>query len=1644
MSNKGGIAVRNYLPQLQGLSGSLVDLTKISEEDDHRFGPITLLKIPDSEAVIFYKQKQASDLEDHNRDILQAKERLKLNDPHILAMLDYTVDEGRSDGQKVYFVRGFYEYPNGDLMKEITMRRSIKKPFTSEYLFMLLADLACSGAFLQRQRMLHGDIRPKYITYNNALKKFQLMDRLGDPAPPHQTQQNNYITATDLYMSPVMYQNFCQNITKFKHNPYKSEAFSVGMVVLEAGLLACLRHLYDVSGFDKAALDACLKELELKYGKDGTKLVETLRKILTVEEAQRMDFLEINEFIKRSKLLAGIQRQASLEQSTKNYSRGTIENRDSTVQLSTSQLRTESAKQQPIERNPMHAATPHDLERETNTEGIDEGEEILIPQIPPQRIQQQRILQREEEELSFPPIQPKRIQQQRVNHRDEDVAASNAHHLQRPAASSQLYRPDNSAQSMSVQQQPTHSRSRSRAEASHQQEKDTANEYHEEAPINARVHRMGHDGCFVDGSGGDPNHQYQGNPNHIQAFNTQQYAGAYDQSYGNDQLADNNRSYNQSPAYDAHESFQAGRRSAYSSPHGNNHLDAAEEVPINSKVHYSGVDGNCSTSPHRDHQPTDSYGYQEPAHMAPRGVVSQAQHSNTYNEHYEETPINAKVHYSGVDGNCSTIQNQNYQQIGSMTYKQSAPSKMNQKSVAPKSKATPNQHAGNFEDQTEEVPINSKVHYAGVDGTCSTALHRDHQPTDSYGYQEPAHMAPRGVVSQAQNSNTYNEHYEETPINAKVHYSGVDGNCSTSPHRDHQPTDSYGYQESAHMAPRGVVSQAQHSNTYNEQHEEMPINAKVHYAGVDGTCGTDYQQGYNQQHIAYGHNYGFAGGDEQYEYEVKTEPLEKASATHIKPKAIALKSPATKPEESPTPPPEPQDPQSSHQFAKPSRASLDQVGKEERVIKDTVSGRNSVHRATDLHSKKSVDGILKNTAANQYQPEDSGTFAVSVAKEPSVKNVRIVEDPERARKSVDVVPRRESERPGVSSKIEASGKSSQLADSRRPDFDDSVQTGQPITQQDNRTTSRRSSPPISEAPKYSAKTDPPAPAGRISERAQSTEKKTGVFTETVTTTPGRAAGIAAVDRPDRSSVSARREAAMSTSDLQREERGTSPLKQPVERREAGVSTHPPAEAYPLPAQRSQQPQTQATGTSTSVRGAHSRQHSTDRREDWPQPALDQPRPASRAASTRDNQSDLRDPKRDGSNVARAESFRGRPQPLEPVQPRREGSVVALAPTEARAGSPVPSATSDYRRFAGDERAQAGNPGSALKGPKPQSPKSALHRHKPEFGSLQRRSEEPRKDPDFGTGWQQAGGWTDSPSKQATQPARREEEKMDQHPWADLPQASPTGVSKENRASSPIRVISSSDLEQRAAVSQRPQASVVPQQPLDPGQPLPKLSPTDIHFKPSPDPRISAQPPVSRVPAFAPADWNGGAVALGRRGRPSEIFELDGVEFRLGPDGRPEKIIIYGFPSHSDKSIERLRANSRPANIDQHFARDAFGAGAPFSNSTATLPSLQTAHFPSQHLPAPLSSRPQIVQALSTSSFTQPQASLLRGSRQGQASRTFRDSAHMKPKPLLPTFASTGFSAVGDGRTGPLPTQLFQSSQPLLHNSLRYSPQQPQK
>lgn len=85
---------------------------------DPRFGDITLLKNPQSGEVIFCKEKVASSKKEATNDIMQLQSRMRLNNPNMLNMIDYSTAVESQLCSTTYVSKAFYKFPEYDMKRE--------------------------------------------------------------------------------------------------------------------------------------------------------------------------------------------------------------------------------------------------------------------------------------------------------------------------------------------------------------------------------------------------------------------------------------------------------------------------------------------------------------------------------------------------------------------------------------------------------------------------------------------------------------------------------------------------------------------------------------------------------------------------------------------------------------------------------------------------------------------------------------------------------------------------------------------------------------------------------------------------------------------------------------------------------------------------------------------------------------------------------------------------------------------------------------------------------------------------------------------------------------------------------------------------------------------------------------------------------------------------------------------------------------------------------------------------------------------------------------------------------------------------------------------------------------------------------------
>ena len=164
--------------------------------------------------------------------------------------------------------------------------------------------------------MVHADIRPSLIGVPIArTDNFRLLDRLNSNMSPIEVQNDNIKRNKPLYISPILFKKLMDGKKKIKHNPFKSDVFSLGMIILEAGLFESVQGVYDreAGEIDKDELIALVEKFIEKYPDDFI-LQELLMIMLEFSPKLRQEPAALLKTIRKMQQIANERGEAMVSQ----------------------------------------------------------------------------------------------------------------------------------------------------------------------------------------------------------------------------------------------------------------------------------------------------------------------------------------------------------------------------------------------------------------------------------------------------------------------------------------------------------------------------------------------------------------------------------------------------------------------------------------------------------------------------------------------------------------------------------------------------------------------------------------------------------------------------------------------------------------------------------------------------------------------------------------------------------------------------------------------------------------------------------------------------------------------------------------------------------------------------------------------------------------------------------------------------------------------------------------------------------------------------------------------------------------------------------------------------------------------------------
>jgi len=192
-----------------------------------------------------------------------------------------------------------------DWEKEIISLHKQNHYYTEEELLKIMYDLIDTLAKLQKENISHRDIKPQnilvFINKNNE-RYYKLADfgEAKELLSGNKPTEKQTLRGTELYMSPLLFYGLRSRKIKryIKHNPYKSDVFSLGLCLLFAATL-CVESLYDVRELKS---NVSIKIIIEKYLKNrySYKIINIISDMLDINETTRADFIELKNRIDES------------------------------------------------------------------------------------------------------------------------------------------------------------------------------------------------------------------------------------------------------------------------------------------------------------------------------------------------------------------------------------------------------------------------------------------------------------------------------------------------------------------------------------------------------------------------------------------------------------------------------------------------------------------------------------------------------------------------------------------------------------------------------------------------------------------------------------------------------------------------------------------------------------------------------------------------------------------------------------------------------------------------------------------------------------------------------------------------------------------------------------------------------------------------------------------------------------------------------------------------------------------------------------------------------------------------------------------------------------------------------------------------
>lgn len=259
--------------------------------NDAALGEVSILVDPKTHSRVAQRQRAVASAAEVRDSSLKTEFRLRLSHPHIVALLDYTVESQRSLCSQIWTISHYYEYPSHTLHTGMQQRTSFSHSALTHILYQQLS----AHSFLAEQGVAALVVTPDHISWDTPTSKLILTESDLQPKDENPVgQRERFHQGRAFTASPNLFHSLQKSAPQQHFDAQKESVFCLGLTLLATATGLAPQQFYLPNfTFNTSLLEKARGDFANKFAEVNLLLTSTVEAMTEVQEEERPTFAQL-------------------------------------------------------------------------------------------------------------------------------------------------------------------------------------------------------------------------------------------------------------------------------------------------------------------------------------------------------------------------------------------------------------------------------------------------------------------------------------------------------------------------------------------------------------------------------------------------------------------------------------------------------------------------------------------------------------------------------------------------------------------------------------------------------------------------------------------------------------------------------------------------------------------------------------------------------------------------------------------------------------------------------------------------------------------------------------------------------------------------------------------------------------------------------------------------------------------------------------------------------------------------------------------------------------------------------------------------------------------------------------------------------